>query len=80
MPIEIEATLEYGQKLRVGYKVSGSANPYTYLNTFPGPEDIPFVFPVPAPGTYDVEITTICPNCAGNIYSDPEVRTLNSPT
>lgn len=74
--VRINGELELGQSIRIGWKVTASANPYTYLNTFPGPEDLPFDFNLPA-GQYDIETSTICPNCSGNVYSDPEVRTVN---
>lgn len=80
MPIKVEGPLDYGNVLRIGYRLNGSSGPYTYLNTYPAPEDLPYTFPVPAPGTYEVEVTAICPNCSGNRYSDPEVTILNSPT
>lgn len=74
--VRISGELEFGQHMRIGHKVTGSSGPYTYLNSFPGPDDIPFDFTLPV-GIYDIEVTTICPNCSGNIYSDPEVRTVN---
>ncbi len=73
--VRINAELEFGQSSRIGWKINGSAGPYTYLNSFPGPDDMPFTFILPA-GTYDIEVSTICPNCSGNIYSDPEVKTV----
>lgn len=74
--VRLGYSIEYGQNLRIGYKATGSSNAYTYLNDFPGPEDAPYEFELPA-GIYDIEMTTICPNCSGNKYADPEIRTVN---
>lgn len=73
--VRVNYTIEYAQKLRIGYKASASASAFTYLPDFPGPDQAPFDFTL-SPGTYDVETTVICPNCSGNIYSDPIVSTV----
>lgn len=73
--VRINATFEFGQHLRIGHKPDGSSGPYTYLTTFPGADQMPFNFTLPA-GIYQIELSVICPNCAGNEYSDPEVRTI----
>lgn len=74
--VRIVYSIEFGQNLRIGHKPTGSSGPYTYLSTFPEAEDSPFTFSLPV-GIYDIEISTICPNCSGNLYSEPEVRTVN---
>ena len=77
--IKITYTIPYGSALRIGYKAAGSSSAYTYLTTFPDAADSPYQFTVPA-GFYDVEISTICPNCSGNRYSDPYVTQVTVPT
>lgn len=70
--VKLTYTIPFGSNLRVGYKPAGAASPYTYLNVFPGAEDSPYTIVIPA-GFYDVQLSTICPNCSGNNYSDPFV-------
>lgn len=78
MPVTITYSIPFGTNLRIGYKAFNSAAAYTYLNTFPGPSDSPFSFTL-ASGDWDIETTTICPNCSGNTFSDPVVSTVSVP-
>lgn len=71
-------TIEYGQRLRIGYKQASSSGPYNYLPDFPTPEESPYEITLPT-GTYDLELTTVCPNCAGNKYSDAYLTTITVP-
>ena len=74
--ITITASIPYGATLRVGYRVTNSGNNFTYVNPFPTFNDLPYTFSVPdTAGTYDVELTVICPNCSLGTYSTPVVIT-----
>jgi hypothetical protein len=78
--VKITYTIPYGSVIRIGYKAQNSASPYTYLGTFPNPSQSPYTFSITPPGVYDVELTTICPNCSGSTPSDPIVYTVNVAT
>lgn len=68
----------FGSSFRIGYRVQGNLT-YTYLSTYPTLDDIPYSWTVPTAGLpYEVEVTEICPNCSGGIYSDPVVVTAIS--
>lgn len=67
--VKFEYTITFGTVLRIGYKLAGSIDPYTYLNDSPGAEDSPYTAVIP-PGFWDIVVQAICPNCGGNTYSD----------
>ncbi len=69
--IIISATINPGAVLRVGYRVKNSSDPFTYLSVYPAPNDLPYTISGLANSTYEVELTQICSNCSGGIYSDP---------
>lgn len=69
-------SIAYGSVLRIGYKATGSASAFTYINTFPSPDMLPYTYVVPLTGGVDIEYTEICPNCSGNTYGDPQVITI----
>lgn len=73
-------TIPFGTSLRVGYIPTGSAGPYTYITDYPTYSDSPYTLTVPSPGQYNLELTTICPNCSGSQYSSPLVITVVNAT
>jgi len=71
--ITVNYTIAYGSSLRIGYRPASSSVPYTYLTTYPSYNDSPYTFDGIPLGIYEVELTTICPNCSGGVYSNPVV-------
>ena len=67
----VTATIPFGSSARIGYKIKNSSNPFTYHTQYPTYNDFPYTIDGIAIGTYEVEITGICPNCSGAQYSDP---------
>lgn len=63
-------TIEFGATLRIGYRVYGSTNPFTYLSSFPSYNDLPYTFSLPSNGIWEIEYTQICPSCSGSKYSE----------
>jgi hypothetical protein len=74
--ININLSIPYGASLRIGYRVTNSGNAFTYLTNFVSFDALPYAFNVASvAGTYDVELTVICPNCSLGTYSIPTVIT-----
>lgn len=71
--IIISATINPGASLRIGYRVKNSSNPFTYITAYPTANELPYIIEGLANLTYEVELTQICPNCSGGIYSTPIV-------
>lgn len=71
--LTISASINYGASLRIGYKIKNSSNPFTYHNHYPTSNELPYLLNGLTAGIYQVELTQICPNCSGGIYSDPVV-------
>jgi hypothetical protein len=69
--IIIAATINPGASLRIGYRVKNSSNPFTYLSVYPTSVDLPYTITGLGAGFYEVELTQICPNCSGGVFSDP---------
>lgn len=67
-------TITFGSNLRIGYKVHGSSNDFTYLSHLPAYEELPYIFSLPS-GTYDVEYSEVCQTCTTPSYSTP-VQTI----
>jgi hypothetical protein len=67
--------ISFGATLRIGYRTYGSSSPYTYLSYFPSYNELPYEFELSS-GTWQVEYTTICPNCSGSVYSDPQTYVI----
>lgn len=76
--VQIQYSIEFGQNLRIEYKPAGSAGPYTQYPSFPDAGDSPVIITLPS-GNYDLQLSTICPNCSGNRYSDPFTTTITVP-
>ncbi len=76
--ITIQATIPFGSSLRVGYRLVASSDPFTYISDYLTSDDLPYDITSLASGLYEVELTTICPNCAGSTYSDPVIVEASS--
>lgn len=72
--ITISASIPFGTHARIGYRLKSSSDPFTYdpVN-YPAYNEFPFTISGLALGTYEVEVTTVCPNCSGGIYSEPVI-------
>lgn len=71
--LEVHYTVDFGNSVRIGYRTFGSTGPYTYVMPFPDYSQTPYyVTGIPA-GDYEVEVTSVCPNCAGSSYGQPVV-------
>lgn len=71
--ITINYTIPFGSSMRIGYRIENSSSPFTYLTTFPTYNESPYVISGLAVGNYEVELTTICPNCTGGIFGEPQI-------
>jgi len=69
----INYTIPFGSSLRIGYKFTASSDPYTYLTFYPSYNESPYTLDGIAPGSYTVELTTVCASCSGGQFSDPVV-------
>lgn len=76
--ITINYSIPFGSSVRIGYRIQASSSPFTYVNGFPSYNDSPYVISGLALGNYEVELTTICPNCSGGIFSAPTVYPAQS--
>lgn len=68
--ITINYTISFGASLRIGYRIQNSSSAFTYVTTFPTYNQSPYTISGLAIGNYEVELTTICPNCTGGVFSD----------
>jgi hypothetical protein len=69
--LTIQATVPFGASLRVGYRIISSSSPFTYLDNYLSQDDLPHdILDLPL-GSYEVELTTVCPNCSGAKFGDP---------
>ncbi len=71
--LDITYTIPFGASVRVGYRQTGSSDPFTYISHYPTYNESPYTIDGLPVGLYEVEITTICPNCSGNTFGDPLV-------
>ena len=71
--ITVNYSIPFGASIRIGYRVQASSNPFTYISGFPSYNDSPVVISGLPINNYEVELTTICPNCSGGIFSNPVV-------
>ena len=76
--ITINYTIPFGSNVRVGYRVQNSSSPFTYVSPFPSYADSPFVISGLPVNNYEVELTTICPNCSGGVFADPVIYPATS--
>lgn len=77
--VTLTYSIPIGTKLRIGHRPPASTGPFTYLPTNPTSEESPYTFVLPQ-GLYDLELTTVCPNCSGNNFSDAFIQPINVPT
>lgn len=71
--ITINYTIPFGSNVRIGYRIQSSSSAFTYVTTYPSYNDSPYVISGLPVGNYEVELTTICPNCSGGIFADPVI-------
>lgn len=69
----VDYTVNFGANVRIGYRQYNTSSPFTYLSYYPTYNDSPVLIDGLPIGIYEVEITTICPNCSGGIFSEPEI-------
>lgn len=70
--------IKFGSTLRIGYRPVGSVAAYTYLTPYITFNELPKVFNLPV-GAWELELTEICPNCSGGIYSNPVLTQIILP-
>lgn len=66
----------YGSKLKIGYRVSGSSDNFTYINYQPSYTELPYTFTISGTGTYEIEYTELCPVCQGLTTSTSTTTTV----
>ncbi len=71
--LTINYDIAFGASLRIGYRIQSSSSAFTYVTTYPGYNDSPYLVSGLAVGNYEVELTTICPNCSGGVFADPVI-------
>jgi hypothetical protein len=72
--IVINYSIPFGATVRIGYRVQNSSSSFTYVNPFPDYTQSPYTITgLPANNNYEVELTTICPNCSGGIFGTPVI-------
>lgn len=76
--ITINYSIPFGASIRIGYRVQNSSNPFTYLTNFPTYNDSPYVISGIPANNYEVELTTICPNCTGGVFGEPQIYPATS--
>lgn len=76
--ITVNYSIPFGSSLRIGYRIQNSSNPFTYITNFPNYNQSPYVISGLPIGNYEVELTTICPNCTGGVFADPAIYPATS--
>lgn len=71
--IKINYTIPFGASVRIGYRVQASSSAFTYLTNYPSYNQSPYTIPDLPIGNYEVELTTVCPNCSGGVFADPVI-------
>lgn len=71
--ITVNYSVSFGASIRIGYRPQGSSTPFTYVTQYPTYNDSPYTISGLPLGVYEVELTTICPNCTGGVFSQPTV-------
>jgi len=69
--LNITASIPFGTSARIGYRVKNSSNSFTYHSQYVNYNNFPYTIDDIPTGAYEVEITVICPNCSGSLYSEP---------
>lgn len=76
--ITINYSIPFGASIRIGYRIASSSSPFTYLSSFPSYNQSPYTISGLPASNYEVELTTICPNCTGGVFADPAVYPAQS--
>lgn len=76
--ITINYTIPFGASIRIGYRIVASSSAFTYLTNFPTYNDSPYTITGLPANNYEVELTTICPNCTGGIFGEPQIYPATS--
>jgi len=76
--ITINYTIPFGASIRIGYRIQSSSAAFTYITTFPTYNQSPYIISGLPIGNYEVELTTICPNCTGGIFAEPAIYPATS--
>lgn len=71
--ITIDYSIPFGSSLRIGYRIQASSSPFTYITNYPNYNQSPYTISGLPVGNYEVELTTICPNCSGGVFADPVI-------
>lgn len=71
--ITVNYTIPFGASVRIGYREIASSNPFVYLTNYPAYNDSPYTFGGLPVGNYEIELTTVCPNCSGGTFGEPQV-------
>jgi len=69
--LTVNYTIPSLTSIRIGYRISGSSTPFTYVAPNPTYLDSPYLIDGIPAGDYELELTTICSNCS--TPSDPVV-------
>lgn len=76
--ITINYSIPFGASIRIGYRIAASSSAFTYLSNYPSYNESPYVITGLPANTYEVELTTICPNCTGGIFGEPQIYPATS--
>lgn len=71
--IRVAYDIPFGTSIRIGYRVQNSLSPFTYVMPFPSYAQTPFYIQDLPLQQYEVELTSVCPNCSGANYGSPEI-------
>jgi hypothetical protein len=71
--IRVDYTIPFGTSIRIGYRLRNTSNPFVYINPFPNYSQSPYNIEDLPLGDYEVELTSVCPNCTGANYGDPVI-------
>jgi hypothetical protein len=76
--ITINYSIPFGASIRIGYRIQASSSAFTYLTNYPTYNESPYVITGLPANTYEVELTTICPNCTGGVFGEPQIYPATS--
>jgi hypothetical protein len=71
--ITVNYTIPFGSSVRIGYRVQSSSDPFIYISPYPNYSGSPYTISGLPVGNYEVELTTVCPNCSGAVFGEPQV-------
>lgn len=75
--ITINYSIPFGASIRIGYRIVASSSAFTYLTNYPTYNESPYVITGLPANSYEVELTTICPNCTGGVFGEPQIYPAN---